>query len=159
MPPYMSFNGAEVSSSSDWSIASVPLKSCWSFFWNPFFLLGVFDVSAAGHHFDILGDPTWPTKTTQPLHPTLWNNTTLLVKRFPLRHTFSSCPRALLCQTCAALLKSWIINVHKHIKCWRATALKLAPWRCIGGDIVSGSRGKYRLFLGKQSAHGKESDY
>lgn len=37
----------------------------------------------------------------------------------------------------------------------------LSSWllgAAFGGVIVLGSRGKYGAFLGKQSAHGKESD-
>lgn len=69
------------------------------------------------------------------------------MKHFPLKlafssHAFSSCPSALLCQTCAALLKCWIINVHKHFKRWRAIALKHAWWGYIWWGYCFRQRGK-----------------
>lgn len=55
---------------------------------------------------------------------------------------FSACPSAPLCQTCAALLKCWIINVHKHFKHWRVIALKLAHWSCIWWGYCFRQQGK-----------------
>lgn len=61
---------------------------------------------------------------------------------FPLKQAFSCCPSAPLCQTCAALLKCWIINVHKHFKRWRAIALKLARWSCVWWGYCFRQQGK-----------------
>lgn len=95
------------------------------FFYNTCFSLHVFDVSAVEQLMFWHPRGTHPTQTTQSSHPTL------LIKYFPSKHAFSSCPSAPLCQTCAALLKCWIINVHKHFKRWRTIAPKLARWSCI----------------------------
>ena len=68
-------------------------------------------------------------------------------------------PSALLCQTCAALLKCWIINVHKHFKRWGAIAPRLACWRCVRwGYCFRQGGGKHRPVLGERSAGGKKSD-
>lgn len=93
-------------------------------------------------------------------HTILGKTTEVFMKTFPIQHAFSSCPNARLCQTCAALLKCWLINVHKHFKHRKAVALELLAWTsCFWWGYCFRQLGKVKtgFLLGEESSHGRES--
>lgn len=85
--------------------------------------------------------PTWPHSPDNLQIP---QHKTTQLRWWNFFHSNMPSPpaRALLCQTCAALLNCWITNVHKHFKRWGEIAVELARWSCIWWGYCFRQRGR-----------------